>query len=717
MSSSHPGEFWTNWIFLRFEKLATSSWRTYALISAIIMADSIILGPFSYLSWHDLGDSHLSRYVAMLHRISQGSGIALWYPEAAGGADLLANGARYFDGFFLLLNVMPAWLAIGLVRFVQMLIAGVFMNRILREHLNLEVAPAFVGGLAFLLLQRNLLEVYMGVGALPLMLWALARLSDFRPMARYASAIALGAAWSSFSFFHLTFLFCLPGMTYWLWFVASRQGFRLIVLLGVFSAAYTLFQLDMLVAMALNSPFSHRAYWDLTLPPWSEVSETIWPQAMVSFEFFVLAGTAAIFGARRHASSVIALAIIVTLVISWVQYDVRLALPDHLNAIKGFNMYRFIEFLPVLWAALIGCGWQAADDILRTKLGFRRHVVGAVAFATILLLAWQPLKMVALNAEDWIKWGSYFANYRDPQLIALAERARSEVPFRVATIQEKGLLPSYANSYGLESADSYLNLYPYHYGLMWRLVIAPTLARDPALRNYVVNYGPRLSLFTDDGSTHPKRAADYFNLDLLSLLGVRYIISKVPIDDASMTLISVPNPNGFSNDLSLREKIMQRLMENFHGRSVLLYQNENVLPRWFFVRQTEILPNEEILRDRMASMSAQELRQTALVNGADIQAVPPPARQSSEIVGYRYGADRIMLDVNVPEAAFLVVANSYSPFWTCRLDGKPAPIIRTDLSLWGVDIPAGTKSVEFAYNPPYRLIANDHFYNNISANQ
>jgi hypothetical protein len=703
----NPSSRWAEWLFAQARRLAGSPCSIYAIMAAIIVADGVILGPFSYLRWHDLGDSHVSRYVALVQRVHDGMGFALWYPEAAGGVDILANGARYFDGFFLLFNLMPAWLAVGVMRFAQMLIGAIFMNRILREHAGLSYIGAFFGGLAYLVLQRNLLELYFGVGAIPFVLWALVRLHEKPRLRGYLGAAVLGAAWSIFSFMHLTFMFCIPGMACWLWFVARRFDIRMVGLLATLGFAYGLCQADMLVSMVVNSSLSHRTHWDLSLPPWPLVADLILSQAFSSIEYGVLAGIALILGARSRFIRIVLVLITITLAVSLLQYHIRLVLPERLNVLKGFNMYRFVEFLPVLWAAALGWGWQTLDGILEHVSNKRRQIIGIGALATVLMLAWLPLRMMAQDVEDWIKWGSYFANYRNPQMLDLAREFRSsKIPFRVATIQEKGLLASYSNAYGLESADGYLNLYPYTYGLMWRAVIAPALARDPELENYVVNYGPRLSLFTEDGRDYPKRVVDYFNTNLLSLLGVRYIISKVPIEGEGLTLVPATQPDVFWTGLSIREKIERRLVDNFSGRPFLLYQNEHALPRWFFVLNTEIIPDDKALQSRLMSMTAANFRHTALVSTPDLQGLPSPTNQLSNVVDGRYGPDRLVLDVDVPEQSFLVVANSYSPFWVCRIDGKPVPIIRTNLALSGVSVPAMAKTVEFTYEPPYRLIAN-----------
>ena len=47
----------------------------------------------------------------------------------------------------------------------------------------------------------------------------------------------------------------------------------------------------------------------------------------------------------------------------------------------------------------------------------------------------------------------------------------------------------------------------------------------------------------------------------------------------------------------------------------------------------------------------------------------------------------------------LVIAAANYPGWTARLDGRPVPIYKTNVALQGVQVPAGTHTLELRFTP------------------
>lgn len=678
----------------------------FLFLALALAAQSYVLGPYSYLRWQDLGDSHISRYL-ILAKFFHEQGLTYWYPYAAGGVDQLSNGVRFFDAFFLLFYLFPGWLAFAIIRIVQFYVAGDYMRRILEEQAGVDRAGAMIGGACFVFLQPYLLEQFFGLGAVPLVIWAMARLHG-QGLGRGALLAALaGLLFSAVSYTHLTTIFFFPCIMVWLWFVAGRGDWKMVVLLGCFGLSYVLAQADMIAAMALNSATSHRLHWDLSAPPWNHAVDSIETVTIQSLYFYAFSILAICLGARIRFPRMLLATTVGLFLIAWLQYEIRLVLPQSLGALKGFNMLRFLQFLPFLWAAAIGWAWGEGRRILangEAATSGRRILVGGVAAATLCFAAWPMLVAQIEDMKGWLKEGSYTANFGNPQMEALAHQGREKMePFRVATIEGNGLRTSYANAYGLESADSYLNMYPYAYKELWAEIIAAVLQRDTERAVYFHNYGPTLSLHTYSRRPEAKQVEKYFNLDLLSLLGVRYFISKDQLAGPGLEIVADTKPDVFWAELPLRERIWRRIKENFTGQRLLLYQNENALPRWFFAQTAELAQSDDEARKRLATMTARQLAATALVHAPIGSPLPPPSSLPTRIVPRHYGADRIFLEVELQNPALLVVTNSYNPFWTCRVDGRETPLLRVDLALWGVIVPKGAKKVEFTYRPPYRL--------------
>lgn len=57
----------------------------------------------------------------------------------------------------------------------------------------------------------------------------------------------------------------------------------------------------------------------------------------------------------------------------------------------------------------------------------------------------------------------------------------------------------------------------------------------------------------------------------------------------------------------------------------------------------------------------------------------------------------LSMHVDAPAPRFLVIAESFYPGWTARIDGEPTPIIRTNVAFQGIRVPAGRHTVIFSF--------------------
>src|SRR5581483_5686253 len=83
-------------------------------------------------------------------------------------------------------------------------------------------------------------------------------------------------------------------------------------------------------------------------------------------------------------------------------------------------------------------------------------------------------------------------------------------------------------------------------------------------------------------------------------------------------------------------------------------------------------------------------------------AVPPvgaPSGGEPPVEVVAEGAERLRLRAAPRSAAVLVVADTWFPGWTARVDGVPAPILRADYALRALPLAAGVHDVELLYRP------------------
>ena len=63
--------------------------------------------------------------------------------------------------------------------------------------------------------------------------------------------------------------------------------------------------------------------------------------------------------------------------------------------------------------------------------------------------------------------------------------------------------------------------------------------------------------------------------------------------------------------------------------------------------------------------------------------------------------ERLTLRCRASAASYAVIADAFFPGWYATVDGAPAPILRANLAMRAVPVPAGEHTVELAYRPAH----------------
>jgi hypothetical protein len=132
---------------------------------------------------------------------------------------------------------------------------------------------------------------------------------------------------------------------------------------------------------------------------------------------------------------------------------------------------------------------------------------------------------------------------------------------------------------------------------------------------------------------------------------------------------------------------------------VTVFENRRALPRAWVVGTVTPAPESEAIRamktSRFADGTPFEAPRTALVDSSH---VPPTLHFSpgaSAVSVTRIGDGDIGLRVTSQGGGFLVLSENAYPGWRALVDGAEVPIYRTDVTLQGVVVPAGTHRVDF----------------------
>jgi uncharacterized membrane protein YfhO len=73
------------------------------------------------------------------------------------------------------------------------------------------------------------------------------------------------------------------------------------------------------------------------------------------------------------------------------------------------------------------------------------------------------------------------------------------------------------------------------------------------------------------------------------------------------------------------------------------------------------------------------------------------ALQSGTAKIVRFGLNSVVVEVDSPGRAVLILAEAWYPSWTASIEGKPIPCFPVNAWMRGVSVPAGHSTVQFTY--------------------
>lgn len=200
---------------------------------------------------------------------------------------------------------------------------------------------------------------------------------------------------------------------------------------------------------------------------------------------------------------------------------------------------------------------------------------------------------------------------------------------------------------------------------------------------------------------------------LLGLVNVKYIFSSGPVSHPDL-----------------------RLKMSFDN-NVFLYENLRCLDRAYFAPVSIVASNEGVALKVLASSSFNPRRAVVLVDkggpgslnpqpGIDQFAVAAPqdmqfatmnVGENSPVSGpdeavseqkqkgpeasvqiVEYSPNRVRLKVNAPTDGHVVLSDAYYPKWKATVNGQKAEVLRANVTVRAVAVPAGESTVEFAYD-------------------
>lgn len=677
-------------------------------------------GPASYVKIPDAADSMLASRLALNSDIRDRE-LSNWNPNLLAGVDRTAQGESLgvLDALFMLL---PGWLAYGALMFIQRFVAGYFTYKVLTKHLGVAPLLALFPAFFFSLFSQNQINlqfdgftVYDGLGspALPMMLYALGFLAADKKKRIWLTAFlafGFGLVISSASSFVLT-IFFFPVIVFWLLVIYPGWQRSSWIIFGAFVLGWLVLETPEIIATFLLSPDSQRSLRESC----TGVAVTSFASLPNFLSYYIfkydnypalLVGLAglAVWKPKHSNRKVIA---ILGLLLSYIFLSFYLpgivcSANNPIGFVKGFNYSRFYFYLPFIICVFSGAGLQNLINYFQAEFPknkpAKRLLPGLV---TVVLLAFVLYLAVGVKQDTFRArvGGSNYTNlYANPYLQILAEKIAATDPHARAVMLVDAnstfqIHPAYLWPYGINTLDGYTGIYTLKFSQFWAAVINPMMQLYPECRYGILfqRGSNRVSLnnHCDIQGIDLRKAERLFDLDLLSIAGVRYFISTVELE--------TPDLDQIDTSAIVCPQIFQTCTQYY------IYENKNALPFAFSFSDVVSKPLDEKVLNTLKQANIDQLTNQVFVNSLDVFGVPINGIKHSEdrLDVVNYSSDHVEIEFSSSTPKILMINWVYSDNWQIRIDGLDVQPFPVDFIFLGIYLPQGQHLIELKYLPQY----------------
>src|SRR3990167_4761151 len=210
----------------------------FFLVWSIWLSAEFLLGPFSHVRIHDAGDGFLPQAIAAKIQFEK-YGLSYFAPYMVSGVDAESQILIPFENMNnLFLTILPGYLALGLLMFLQRFIASYFTFKLAREILRIGFWQSIVAALIFSLFNFSIFSFtfyHQGITALPLILYLLEKIlkKTIYKMAIYASFT--GLLFGYIASFTYSSIYLIPFVFFWFLLVRKQLNQKGIIALFSFS--------------------------------------------------------------------------------------------------------------------------------------------------------------------------------------------------------------------------------------------------------------------------------------------------------------------------------------------------------------------------------------------------------------------------------------------------------------------------------------------------
>lgn len=163
-------------------------------------------------------------------------------------------------------------------------------------------------------------------------------------------------------------------------------------------------------------------------------------------------------------------------------------------------------------------------------------------------------------------------------------------------------------------------------------------------------------------------------------------------------ILQMLNVKFVSHRRPLRELVNAGFEQVYSGEDGYVFQNNNVLPKAFFVDSLVYASSAQEAIDEMDPTGSFDASEYAVVETSQSLTAQPDTAAAVSVT--EYGPRNIKLETNRSTDGFMVLSEIYYPEgWTATIDGEETEIHKTNYVLRGIEVPAGDHTIHFNFHP------------------
>ncbi len=183
-------------------------------------------------------------------------------------------------------------------------------------------------------------------------------------------------------------------------------------------------------------------------------------------------------------------------------------------------------------------------------------------------------------------------------------------------------------------------------------------------------------------------------------------MSKYKGKNIDLVLMTLPGKNNAYDwagwDVRLNSSKVKRY-DLVYDKEIKIFENKNMLPRAYIVHRAEVIKYKDNILNRLKNDKF-DFKNTIIIEkdpqtASMLTGYNAPTIDNSIATILNYQSDKVSFKVNMENAGYLVVGDSYYPGWKVLVNGKEKEILTANYIYRAVFLDKGTYDVQFIYRP------------------